>query len=181
MRERAQNDEDVAEELRWLRKRVAELERLNAQLQSSEEKLRMLFEYALDGYFIRDLKGTFIDENKDAVAITGYKREELIGSSFLKLKLLSAEQTPRAAALLARNALGKSTGPDKFTLKRKDGSAIAVEVRTHPVRIGGQRLVLAIARDISARKQAETALQESEERFRDLFENAHDLIQSVGP
>ena len=55
-----------------------------------------------------------------------------------------------------------------------------MEIRTHPVRIAGQRLVLGIARDISARKQAEEAIQESEERFRDLFDNAHDLVQSIG-
>jgi diguanylate cyclase (GGDEF)-like protein/PAS domain S-box-containing protein len=42
-------------------------------------------------------------------------------------------------------------------------------------------MVLGIARDISARKQAEAALQESEGQFRDLIEHAHDLIQSVDP
>jgi len=174
-------DIDEMEDVRQLRERVSELEQVNARLQGSKEKFEMLFEYAPDGYYLSDLKGTFINGNKAAEAITGYRREELIGKSFLKLKLLSAKQLPIAAGLLAKNALGKSTGPDELTLKRKDGSTVPIEIRTHPVRIGEQRLVLGIARDISARRHAEAALYESEERFRDLFENAHDIIQSVGP
>ena len=169
-----------AHEADRLRARVLELEQLNAELQTSEERLKILFEHAPDGYYLSDLKGTFTDGNKVAEEITGYKRDELIGKSFLKLKLLPAEQLPRAAALLAKSVLGRSTGPEEFSLNRKDGSIVTVEIRTHPVRIAGQRLVLGIARDISVRKQAEKSLQESEERFRDLFDNAHDLVQSIG-
>jgi len=168
-------------ELRSLRERVVKLEQLNAQLQDSEERLQILFEHAPDGYYLSDLKGTFVDGNAAAERITGYKREELMGSNFLKLKLLSAGDLPRATSLLARNVLGRSTGPDELTLIRKDGTPIVVEIRTHPVRIGGRRLILGIARDISARKRAEAAQQESAERFRDLIEHAHDLIQSVDP
>jgi len=170
-----------AHETDRLRERVLELEQLNTELQASEERLRVLFEHAPDGYYLSDLKGTFTDGNKAAEEITGYTRDELVGKSYLKLKLLPAEQLPRAAALLAKNLLGRSTGPDEFSLIRKDGSIVPVAIRTHPVRVAGQRLVLGIARDISVRKQAEKALQESEERFQDLLDNAHDLVQSVGP
>ena len=169
-----------AHETDRLRERVLELEQLSAELQTSEERLKILFEHAPDGYYLSDLKGILTDGNKAAEEITGYNREDLIGKSFLNLKLLSVEQLPRAAALLAKNVLGKSTGPDEFSLKRKDGSIVAVEIRTHPVRIAGKRLVLGIARDISLRRHAEKSLQESEERFRDLFDNAHDLVQSIG-
>ena len=81
-----------------LRKRVQELEQLNAELQTSEERLKILFEHAPDGYYLSDLKGTFTDGNKVAEEITGYKREELVGKSFLKLKLLPAEQLPRGSS-----------------------------------------------------------------------------------
>lgn len=85
-------DIDEMEDVRQLRERVSELEQVNARLQGSKEKFEMLFEYAPDGYYLSDLKGTFINGNKAAEAITGYRREELIGKSFLKLKLLSAKQ-----------------------------------------------------------------------------------------
>jgi len=47
--------------------------------------------------------------------------------------------------------------------------------------VSGKDEVLFIARDITEQKQMQTALKESEERYRDLFENASDLIQSITP
>ena len=176
-----QHDLDGPDELRVLRERVAQLDQVIAQLTASEERLQILFEHAPDGYYLSDLKGTFVDGNAASERITGYAREELIGKSFLKLKLLPAGDLLQAASLLAKNVLGRSTGPDELTLIRRDGTPVVVEIRTHPVRVGGRRLVLGIARDISARKRAEAAQQESDERFRDLIEHAHDLIQSVDP
>jgi len=156
-------------ELRSLRERVVKLEQLNAQLQDSEERLQILFEHAPDAYYLSDLKGTFVDGNAAAEKITGYKREELTGSNFLKLKLLSAGDLPRVTSLLARNVLGRSTGPDELTLIRKDGTPIVVEIRTHPVRIASRRLILGIARDISARKRAEHKLRERAKELRALY------------
>ncbi len=171
-----QSDLGDHDDLRALRERVEQLELENAQLRTSEERLQILFELAPDAYYLSDLKGAFVDGNAAAETITGYKREELIDSSFLKLKLLLAGDVLRAASLLARNLLGRSTGPDEFTLTRKDGTPVQVEIRTHPVRIGSRRLVLGIARDISARKHVEEALRASEERFHTLFDEASDGI-----
>jgi len=144
---------------------ITEHKRAEEELRSSEERLRILFEYAPDAYYLSDLKGNFVDGNKAAEEITGYRREELIGKSFLKLKLLSPRQIPKAAALLAKNALGLSTGPDEFILNWKDGNQVPVEIRTFPVKIKGQTLVLGIARDITERKRAEEALQKKNEQL----------------
>ncbi|MEN6368242.1 MAG: diguanylate cyclase [Thermotogota bacterium] len=157
------------DELELLRERVNQLERENARLEGSEERFKILFEDAPDGYYLSDLKGTFVDGNAAAEAITGYGRAELIGRSFLALKLLSPGDVLEAASLLARNLLGHSTGPDEFTLTRKDGTIVPVEIRTHPVRIGKRRLVLGIARDISARKKVEHELRERVKELRAFF------------
>jgi PAS domain S-box-containing protein len=150
---------------------ITERKRAEEELKKSEERFRLVFESAPDAYYLNDLKGNFIDGNKAAEKLTGYKREEFVGMSFLKLNLLSAEFIPKAAYLLVKNLRGKPTGPDELILKRKDGSKVAVEISTHPVKFEGKAVVLGIARDITERKKGEQALKENEEKYRTLTEN----------
>lgn len=132
----------------------------------TEEMLAILFQKAPDAIYLNDLKGAFVDGNEQAEIITGYQRNELIGKSFLSLNLLPKTDLPRAATNLGMNLLGQSTGPDEFTLNRKDGSQIRVEIRTYPIKYQGKTIVMGIARDISKRKQVETDLR----RERDMLE-----------
>src|SRR4030042_6458155 len=101
---------------------ITERKKLEQELKNTQERLKILFEEAPDTYYLHDLKGNFIDGNKATEELTGYKREELIGKNFFKIKLLTFNQIPKAAALLAKNALGQPTGPDQFTLLKKDGA-----------------------------------------------------------
>jgi len=78
---------------------ITNLKQTEKELKDSEERLKILFDYAPDVYYINDSKGKFIDGNKAAERIIGYKREELIGKSFLKLKLLSISDIPKVAVL----------------------------------------------------------------------------------
>ena len=158
---------------------ITEHKQMDEELKSSRERLNILFEFAPDAYYLNDLKGNFIDGNKAAEELTGYNRSVLIGKSFLKLKLLPRSQIPKAAKLLVKNALGKPTGPDELTLNRKDGTQVSAEIRTFPVKIKDQTLVLGIARDISERKKAEQALRESEKKLRFLLENIPDFVITV--
>ena len=152
-------------------------------LRVSEERLKILFESAPDAYYLSDMEAKLVDGNRAAEELTGYERSELIGQSFLELGLISAEQIPKAAALLSRNIQGQPTGPDEFVLKRKDGSLVNIEINTFPATIDGQRLVLGMIRDITKRRQVTAALQRSEDRFRALVESGTDgilLVDSTG-
>jgi len=131
---------------------------MSQELKASLERFKILFDYAPDAYYLNDLKGNLVDGNKEAEEITGYKKEELIGMNFLKLKLLSPSQIPKAAALLMKNLAGIATGPDEFILNRHDGTRVTIEIRTFPVKIQNQKLVLSIARDITRRKNMENEL-----------------------
>ena len=150
---------------------ITERRQAEEELKNSEERLKILFDYAPDAYYTNDSKGIFIDGNKAAEKLTGYKREELIGKSFLKLKLLSVKDMSKVAKALAKNIMGQPTGPDEFVLNRKDNSKVTVEIATYPVKIKGKTLVLGIARDITERKKAEKALADSEKKYRTVFEN----------
>ena len=141
---------------------ITELKKTEEKLRSSEERLKTLFEFAPDAIYLTDLEGTFIDGNKAAEQLIGYKREELIEKNFLKLELLPPEQVLKATAILTKSAQGKPTGPDEFILNRKDGTQVTVEISTYPVKIKDESLVLTIAHDTSERKKTEEALIRSE-------------------
>jgi PAS domain S-box-containing protein len=149
-----------------LKNEIIERKKAEEDLRNSEERFKTLFEYAPDAYYLNDLMGIFINGNKKAEEITGYPREELIGKNFLQLKLISTSYLPRAATLLAKNALGLPTGPDEFVLNRKDGTQVPVEISTHPVKIGTKKTVLGLARDISERKRSEGEKIQLEEQLR---------------
>ena len=155
---------------------ISDHKRAKAALKYSEEKFRLIFERAPDAYYLNNLKGVFVDGNLEAEKLTGYSRDKLIGKSFLSLGLLPRDQIPKAATALAKNALGRTTGPDEFTLVRKDGKKIQVEVLTHPVQIEGKTRVLGIARDITERKKAEALIFEQNKALEVLNE---ELMNSV--
>jgi PAS domain S-box-containing protein len=144
---------------------AAALARNQRTLKESEDRFKRLFEYAPEAYYLNDTEGRFVDGNKKAQDLIGYRREELVGKSFLELNLLSEEERPKAIDRLVANVDGKATGPDEFTLLRKDGSHVFVEITTIPIVIGDQQVVLGMARDITERRQAAEALRESEEKL----------------
>lgn len=142
--------------------------RSEEELRASEQRLRILFEYAPDAFYLHDLEGRFVDGNRAGEELVGYAREELIGKSFLESNLLSQETLAKARELLAQSARGQATGPEEITLNRKDGGRRTVEVRAYPIQVRGQVLVLGIARDITERKRAEEQLLESRKQLRAL-------------
>jgi len=59
--------------------------------------------------------------------------------------MMPVSQVPRILAIIARVAMGKTSGPDELVLKRRDGSVITIEVRTYPLKIKDKLLVLGSA------------------------------------
>ena len=143
-------------------------DKAEAETKESEERFRMLFELAPDAYYLNDMQGNFVDGNRAAEEITGYKREELVGSNMLELNMLPEEELPRAAECLYRNFQGMPTQIDDITTIRKDGSRVVLDIRAYPVEIGGQKLALGTARDVTERVRAETKRKEMERRVRQL-------------
>ena len=142
----------------------------------SDDLLKIIFEFAPDAYYLNDTRGKLIAGNRAAEDLLGYRREELVGKNFLELDILSKDQIVKSLKLLALNVLRKPTGPDEFTLKRKDGSRVVVEIRTYPARFKGKTVVLGIARDISERKNAKDRLEED---FQKLLKSRNSIIQAM--
>jgi len=149
---------------------VVERKQVEKALKESEELFRNYMENAPDGIYMSDLEGNFLYGNRKCEEIIGYRREELIGKTFLDFNLLSENSLNKAIQLLQANMEGKSTGPDEIELISKEGRFIFVEINTNVVQRMGKTIVLSFVRDITERKQAETALKQSEERFKHLAE-----------
>jgi len=145
-------------------------ERTGRALCENEERFRVLFQEAPDPIFLLDREGNFVDGNRAAETAVGYEKSELIGENFLAAGLLVPVDFEKASESFAQNLAGLPTGPDNYQLSRKDGTQIPLEIRTYPLTVGSQDLILGIARDITQRKKAEQLLRESEKRFRDLAE-----------
>lgn len=151
---------------------ITERKEAEEALKNSEERLSIIFESAPMAYYLSDIKGTFLDGNKAAEELVGYKKEELIGKNFFKINLLPEISFSIATKAIAKNLLGKKFGPSEILLTHKHGHQIPVEISTYPVKIGDRHIILGNAIDISERKKAEKQIQEREEQYRDLVEKA---------
>jgi PAS domain S-box-containing protein len=140
-------------------KDITERKQMEEALRESEEKYKTLTEDAPLGIYFSDFRGTFLYGNKRAEEIVGYKHKELLGKSFLQLKLIGPKELGRAIKLLALNKLGRATGPDRFVLNRKDGTKTSVEIRTRIATVGGRKVVLGMVEDITEREKAESAIK----------------------
>jgi len=156
---------------------ITQRKQAEEELKSSEERLKILFEFAPDAYFVIDNNGKFVDCNKAAEKLTGYKKKELLGKSFFKLRLLPPDQIPRAVNGLAKVSMGKIRPPVEFTLRRKDGNYAEAHISTYPVKIRGRTLVTAIARDITERKKAEEARKQYASSLAFLSKTAMEFVE----
>ena len=159
---------------------VTERKKMEESLRETEERFRTLFEFAPVGYYLNDLEGRIVDGNKAVLELFGYSKEEAVGKNFLELGLISADQIGKAIAALESVTSGLGSEQQvlthEFVVNRKNGQQIIVEIRTIPITINSQHLMIGSVNDITKRREAEEALRESEKRYRLLAENVSDVI-----
>ncbi|MDO8426840.1 MAG: PAS domain S-box protein [Deltaproteobacteria bacterium] len=156
-------EKGLQEEIASLRRRMEELERCGKAVSSSGEACSCeVFEFAMDGIFIIDLKGRYIDVNPAGCKMFGYRKEEFL-SSDIRL-LLFPEDVERSFKLGERDWRHGAFIPD-YRMRRKDGSEAWVELTVKPFKRGGEDLVLGIKRDVTGRKKAQDGLLKTREEL----------------
>ena len=157
---------------------ISERKRAEDAVRRSEELYRTLFEGVSDAILVASLgenwlPGKFLQVNGVACERLGYTREEL-----LRLNV-SDINDPDALKSSIPNPSRLRT--EKYILFEathvaKGGRKIPVEISARLIDFQGRPAILAAARDISERKRAEIAIQESEERYRRLLANLPDVV-----
>lgn len=142
---------------------------------ASETSYRELFNNVADAIYIQDKNGTFLDVNQGAVKMYGYPYEVLVGKNPLFVSAPGKNDMDAVAAMIDKAFAGE---PQQFEFwgMRSNGEIFPKEVRVVSGTYFGQKVNIAMAQDITGRKQAETALYASERRFRELIELAVDGI-----
>ena len=152
---------------------VTERQRAEAALQKQNEEYRILFESNPCPMYVC-AEGTleFLAVNEAAVNHYGYSRED-----FLSMTVLDIRPATDAALPVDSGAEPeRSNEAGAWKHRKKDGSVIDVHVNWQKLDFAGRPAYMVMANDITEQKRAEIAMRESEERYRELFENANDII-----
>jgi PAS domain S-box-containing protein len=139
---------------------------------------QQLFENSPEGVVFIDKQDRIIDINHGFTKLFGYTLKEAKGRQLDDL-IVPKDLLREADDLSSRVTRNETVLADTIR-KRKDGTPILVSIIGSPIRLGRNRIgVCGIYRDITAQRQSEDALKESQDRYRTLVESADDIIYTA--
>jgi len=153
---------------------ISDQKKAEELLIESEARYRNLFDnnpYSMWVYDVETLR--FLAVNNAATMQYGFTEAEFLAMDITQIR------PSRDIPSVVRKAAGTNRrihSSGEWTHRKRDGTEFNVEITSHGVDFEGKLGRLVLAHDISERVRAEELLKQSEEKYRDLFENANDLI-----
>jgi len=154
-----------------------ELIRVNSALKKSERRLSDIMFSMADWVWEVDEKGVYTYSSKRGSEILGISREEIIGKTMFDF--MPSDEVERASAIFSEIMSSKAAIKDFESWNiGKNGERICLLTNGVPIldEAGNFKGYRGIDKDITERKCAEAALQESEEKFRSVTQSANDAI-----
>lgn len=150
-----------------------------AAIKENEEKFKSLFEGIADSIFIADTSSKkLLDCNERAEKLTGYFRKEILAMRADQLH--PKDLVKKTMEDFKKHAAGKILVVETEVLT-KNKKRIPVSINSAIINYNGKPCVLGIFRDITEQKKADFELKESEEKFRQFFENDPDYCYMISP
>lgn len=143
-----------------------------ADLKESEDTLSNIFNNSMVAIAVLDAKGKFQEINEACISAYGYERPEIVGMHW---SLIAANEQNDLEELekLRKLAIGGSPQNFEFRARRKNGEIFPQIINIVQGKYRGKDVVFAYAIDITDRKRAEKELEESEKKYRLIFESAN--------
>ncbi len=149
---------ELIEELRGLRRRLAELE------EAGGERFRKIFQHSNDGIFLVDpMADEILDVNDKACRMLGYSREELLHAPMSMVHPNEMDRMRQFAQTVYKNGEGWT---DKLTCTPKSGSALSAEISASIIDHDGKKCMVAMVRDTSERNRLAREKEALLEEFR---------------
>ena len=151
------------------------------RFEAAAAHLAAIVEFSDDAIIGKDLAGFVTSWNAGAEKTFGYPASEMVGQPLMRL--IPADRVPEETGILDHIRRGESVRHFDTVRLRKDGSTVDVSVTVSAIKDRTGQIVGAskVARDITKRKRAEAALQESEERFRTMANSMSQLAWIARP
>jgi PAS domain S-box-containing protein len=172
MSDSEKSGEQLTAELDDLRRRIAQLEKVRVEgsreddLQESRADCKAILDAVNDAIFVHDMDtGAILDVNEEMCRMYGYSRQEALS---LTVEDLSAGSTPYSmdeALTWIKAAVGGEPQLFEWQAKGRGGKLFWVEVNLKRSSVSGRDCLLAVVRDISDRKRAESELRAAREEL----------------
>jgi diguanylate cyclase (GGDEF)-like protein/PAS domain S-box-containing protein len=158
---------------------VTEIKKSTNELIGSELKYRSLFEHASDAIIIIDMRTFQInDVNEVAIDLLGYSREDITLMTLLDLDISTDHRLTQEKLNdleIYNHVLYENE------IRNRSGEKIDVEINAHKVNYGEDEVYQYVLRNITNRKKTEQALQQSEQRYRQMFESNQAIKLVINP